>query len=250
MPEHLFDDRTQLHYIVWHKDPTLERFIEQIVEEVKPTCWVETGSHMGWTSMWMARRFPNLQIYTVEVDPGFYAKSKDNLAQFPNVVVEHDTSPKFLERLLPKISDGKPMFWLDAHWWPPVPLRDECKLVSSLPRYVALLDDFSCWEPDFSGDTFYSIAPSRGDAYLNDVSYVCSSLGEQYYRPAWTPGPGAKGVGLFIKGVDYVPPPHMMKPEDMNGFIESRGRSVARRKDELGFVSYPLHPSSGRIVGP
>jgi hypothetical protein len=246
MPEHLFDSRTQLNYIVWHQDPTLELFIRKLIEDVKPDRWVETGTHMGWTSMWVAKNYPSLPLYTVEVDPGFYAKAKDNLEPYPQVTLAHDSSPNFLEKLSPIFKDGLSMFWLDAHWWPPVPLRDECRFVSKLDRYVCLLDDFSCWKPDFSGDTFYTIAPSSGDAYLNDVSYVCSELGEKYYRPVWTPGPGAKGVGMFVKGVDYVPPIELMKPEDLDSFIASRNASCAERVNEPGFVAYPLHPSCGR----
>lgn len=249
MPEHLFDTRTQLHYIVWHKDPTLELYIRSLIETVKPDRWVETGTHMGWTSMWVAKNYPNLPIYTVEVDAGFYEKARDNLAPYPQVTLEHDSSPSFLERHAATFNEGLSMFWLDAHWWPPVPLRDECKIVSRLDRYVCMLDDFSVWQPDFSGDTFYTIAPSSGAAYLNDISYVCSELGEIYHRPAWQPGPGAKGVGLFLKGVEYVPPLEMMKPEDLDTFITSRDKSEKERFNEPGFVVYPLHPSCGRPRG-
>jgi FkbM family methyltransferase len=245
---HMFDPRTQLNFIIWHQDPTLEAFIRKLIDTVKPDRWVETGTHMGWTSMWVAHNYPDLPIFTVEVDPDFYARSKENLAQYPNVTISHDSSPNFLAKLLPTIKEGMTIFWLDAHWWPPVPLREECRLVASLDRYICLLDDFSCWKPDFSGDTFFTIPPSGGDAYLNDISYVCSELGEHYWRPVWTPGQGNKGVGLFTKGTDYVPPPEYMRAEDLNGFIETRGRSKIDRAGEPGFVTYPLHPSSGRSV--
>lgn len=247
-PPHMFDPRTQLHYIVWHKDPKLEAFIRKLITDLKPARWVETGSHMGWTSLWVAQNFPDLPIFTVEVDKQFYDKAKDNLAEFPQATVVHGHSPDFLKILLPRCSDGLTIFWLDAHWWPPVPLREECRVVSQLDRYVALLDDFSVWEPDFSGDTFFSIAPSHGDAYLNDLSYVSSEMGESYWRPSWEPGEGNKGVGMFMKGVEYTPPAEYMKKEDMEGFIASRARSIARRIGEPGFVVYPLHPSSGRTV--
>jgi len=254
-PPHMFDPRTQLNYIVWHNDPKLEAFIRTLIDTVKPCMWIETGAHMGWTSLWIARNYPDLPVFTVEVDKQFYDKAKENLAEFPQVTVVHGHSPDFLKLMLPRISTATvesggrpPIFWLDAHWWPPVPLREECRAVKQLDKYIALLDDFSVWEPDFSGDTFFSVAPSHGDAYLNDVSYVSSELGETYWRPCWECAKDGKGVGMFIKGTFYDPPAEYMKPEDMNGFIASRARSIARRLGEPGFVVYPLHPSSGRTV--
>ena len=151
----------------------------------------------------------------------------------------------FLEKHLAEFREGLTLFWLDAHWWPPVPLRHECEVVAKLDKYVALLDDFSVWEPDFSGDTFFTIAPSSGDAYLNDLSYVSDKLGELYWRPDWEQPKDGKGVGLFLKGVDYDPTPDMKK-ETLDMFIEQRTRSIRKRSWESGFVVYPLHPSCGK----
>ena len=243
----MFDTRTQLSHIIWHGDPMLEAFIKKLIEEVKPDRWVETGSHMGWTSMWVAKTFPGLPVYTVEIDKGFYDKARDNLEEFGDrVKVVHDSSTNFLYKLLPELKQGLSMFWLDAHWWPPVPLREECKIVAGLDKYVCLVDDFSCWKPDFNGDTFFTLPPSAGDAYLNDISYVCSELGESYWRPNWPAGKGYKGVGMFMKGVEYAPPAEFVKHETLDQHIEARERSRIDRAGDPEFVTYPLHPSCGR----
>jgi hypothetical protein len=248
MPKHMFDTRTQLSHIIWHGDPLLEAFIKRLIEEVKPDRWVETGSHMGWTSMWVAKNFPELPIWTVEVDSGFYGKARDNLEEFgPRVRIAHDSSTNFLYKVLPELKEGLSIFWLDAHWYPPVPLREECKIVSGLDRYVCLVDDFSCWEPDFSGDTFFTLPPpANGDGYLNDISYVSSELGETYWRPTWEQPRGGKGVGMFMKGVEYTPPSEYMKRETLDEFIDAKARSIVRRSKEPEFFVYPLHPSCGR----
>lgn len=258
MPEYLFDPRTQLRYLVWHDDPPLERLVRHIVEAVKPYAFVETGTHLGWTSMWFGRNYSNIQIETVDVDKSFSDKARENLAQFPSARVVHGDSRDFMKEIVggylkdleheSPLLNRVPLFWLDAHWWPPVPLKEECAEVAKLPRYVCMIDDFSCWEPDFSGDTFYSIAPSSGDAYLNDISYVAAELGEVYYRPCWEPRPGSKGVGIFIKGVDYVPPADLMRRETMDDFIKLRAVSMERWKNEPGATVYPLHPSCGRKI--
>lgn len=237
MNKHDFDPRTQLHTIVWHGDPTLERLIVDVVERGRPDAFVETGSHMGWTSAWVAERWPKLAVRTVEVDGDYYGKARDNLAPFSNAEIAHGHSVRFLSDLELALSLGTPLFWLDAHWWPPVPLRDECKIVSRLERYICIIDDFQCYRPDFSGDTFFSVAPSHGDAYLNDISYVSSVLGERYWRPTWDPLPGSKGVGLFVKGVDYEPPPDIMRAENLESFVASRPADAP----------YLLHPSCRRL---
>jgi len=246
MAPHMFDPRTQNNYIVWHNDEKLEAFIRQIIETTKPDRWVETGTHMGWTSMWVAKNFPKLPIFTVEIDNEYFRKSCENLAEFPQVTIRQDASPNFLQKLMPLFREGLTMFWLDAHWWPPVPLREECRIVAALDKYVCLIDDFSVWQPDFSGDTFFTLPPCNGDAYLNDISYVSSELGEKYWRPCYESKPGYKGVGLFTKGVPYSPPPEYMRAESLGEFISLRGMSIEKRKNEPDFPIYPLHPSCGR----
>lgn len=215
---HMFDPRTQLNYIVWHNDQRMEEFIRHLIETIKPDRWVETGTHMGWTSMWIAANYPDLPLYTVEVDDEFYRKASENLARWPQVSVTHSSSPEFLTRLYPLLQKGLSIFWLDAHWWPPVPLRQECKIISTLDRYVCLLDDFSCWDPDWSGDTFYGRAPNHGSCHLNDLYYVGPELGYRCWRPSYDPQPGNKGYGLFLKGVEYTrytPPAHLMKMDSI-----------------------------------
>ena len=200
---HDYDERTKTRYQVWHNDRRLEGVITHFVETERPSCFVETGTHMGWTAAWMAARFPWLPIFTVEVDDGFFALSSHNVAEFPTVANSKMGSVVFLEKLVPMLMGGKPMFWLDAHWWPPEPLRDECAIVSKLPKYVAFIDDFQCKSPDFHGDTFnYGRDPVC-------LSYVADILGASCWRPDYPPEQGNVGYGMFIKNVAYTPPRHM-----------------------------------------
>jgi FkbM family methyltransferase len=236
MPQHLFDTRTQLNYVVWHNDSKLEAIIRHVIETVKPDRWVETGSHMGWTSMWIAKNYPDLPIYTVELDPEYHIKSRENLAPFPHVTCYQGDSPTFLKNMLPMLQHGTTVFWLDAHWLPPVPLRRECEVVAKLDHYVCLIDDFYCWKPDFPGDLFLSAPGPDGDpTYHNDISYVASALGEKYWRSAYEKPQDTKGLGMFIKGVDYQPPPELMKHETLAEFFESRPP-----------IPNPIHPSCPR----
>jgi len=210
-----YDSRTQLEYIVWHNDDRLESFIKHLIKTVKPDRWVETGTHMGWTSAWVAENYPGLPLYTIEVDKEFHSLSKQNLEKYPRVYPSFGNSPEFLRKLHPILNRGVSIFWLDAHWWPPVPLLEECKIITSLDRYICLIDDFSCWSPYFEGDIFWSRAPCNGPARYNDLSYLHEIMGKECYRPDYQSVKGNKGYALFTKGVDYIPPSYIMKKETM-----------------------------------
>jgi hypothetical protein len=208
---HPFDARINHGYIVWHDDPNIEALIVDVVNRVDPDVFIETGTHMGWTSHWMARRFLELEIWTCEVDGEYYQKSKENLAGFAGVELTQGDSRGFMREAKKRLeadTSKLPMFWLDAHWYPPVPLREECAVVATLPRYICLLDDLGCEAPHFDGDVFQEL---DGRRVTNNHGYVADILGPNCWRPAYPSWPGCKGVGLFVKGVDYEPPAGLMK---------------------------------------
>jgi len=198
----LFDPRINAHYTVWHEDPNLEALVNHIMETLKPDRFVETGTHMGWTCMYMAKRYPLLPILSVEIDKQYYDISVHNCKPYPNIKLFYMDSRYFLKTIHPILRSGLSLFWLDAHWWNPVPLRTECRIIASLDRYVVLIDDFASKNPDFGGDVF-----PDGE---NNLAYVADILGKRCYVPNYPSlPPYHKGYGLFVKGVDYQPPKTM-----------------------------------------
>jgi len=210
-PPILYDPRTNGTPVIWHKDPNCENLVRDIMEKLKPDRFVETGTHMGWTDMWMADHYPGLPIFSVEIDDQYYAAAVHNCKPYPNIKLFHMSSPEFLKQLYDEFKKGLTLFSLDAHWWSYVPLRDECKVIVTLDRYVALLDDFACNNPRFGGDVFEGNAAKPGTE--NNIDYVADIMGRKHYRPNYVAlPPYHKGYGLFLKGVDYVPP-NTMKEE-------------------------------------
>lgn len=198
----LFDERIKTYYTVWHDDPNLEALVVDVMAKLRPDRFVETGTHMAWTTMWMAERYPDLPIYSAEVDDGYWRASLHNAEPFKNVHLYHMDSRAFLRELMPTLREGLNLFWLDAHWWAPVPLRDECRIVESLDRYACLVDDFGCRDPDFGGDSF--------DGVENNLIYLADIMGPTCWRPCYEPVPPyRKGYGLFLRGVNYWPPETM-----------------------------------------
>jgi len=183
---------------VWHADPKMETLVLDIVEKVAPARFVETGTNMGWTVHWMAKWFPNLWIHTVENDEEYYRLARENMEEVDSFRIQRTLgdSREFLRSHL--LDDGLSFFWLDAHFWDDHPLEEECRIVSQLPRYVVLVDDFHCGE-DFPGDP-------KSPAMV-------TSLGSKYWRPNYSYQHGYSGYALFLKGVDYVPPATMSKHE-------------------------------------
>lgn len=236
----------QIPFTIWHNDDRLIRVVRHIIEVFKPDRWVETGTHMGWTSAWIAENYPHLPIYTVEVMPEYYRKSVENLAAYPNVYPSFGNSVDFMKKLQPIFNRGLSVFWLDAHWWPPVPLREECKVVASLDKYVCIIDDFGCWDPFFEGDVFMKEPVSNVHDVLmtskpkddgtislvNDLSFVADILGKKCLRPTYAWKAGMKGYGIFSKNEDReLFPLDILKAENL-GVEEIRTRSDEYLKKE------------------
>ena len=204
----LYDPRTNGHPVPWHNDPNGEALVLDIMEKLKPARFVETGSHMGWTDMWMAQRYPDLPILTVEVDQEYARTAAANLAPYPHVTAIQGNSPDILRLLREQFNSELTFFFLDAHFWDIVPLREELKVVTSLDRHVTIIDDFFCENPYFGGDTFEGTATKPGKR--NDQQYLADIIGKSIWRPNYPAlPPWHKGYGLIWKGVDYTPPSTM-----------------------------------------
>jgi hypothetical protein len=180
---------------IWHADPRMEALIVDLFEKVKPRQFVETGTHMGWTSHWVASRYPEVTVHTVEILEDYFRLSGENLLGLKNVRRTRADSVAFLRALTPL--PGTTFFWLDAHFHAPNPLPGECRVVAGLTNYACIIDDFHCG-PDFPGD------PSTPEM-------VRSTLGSDYWRPNYTYKTGYSGYAMFLNGVEYEPPKTMRR---------------------------------------
>jgi hypothetical protein len=184
---------------LWHADVRMESLARDMIEKIVPAAWVESGSHLGFTSYWLAQNFPELQIHTVEIDPEFYRMSGENLEGFANVHRNLGDSRTFLREVIPTLT-GPVIFWLDAHWYADHPLLGECEIVAAtdparLPCAV-FVDDFHTG-PEFPGDT-------------NSPPMVVP-LGPDYWVPRYEYKTGFSGYALWLRGLDYAPPTFMKR---------------------------------------
>ena len=75
--------------------------------------WVETGTYMGDTTIFLAKRFP--AIVSIEPSTELFGFAKSRVGRFKNVELLHGTSEEFFEDAILSIAP-KANVWLDGHF--------------------------------------------------------------------------------------------------------------------------------------
>jgi|694.fasta_scaffold47725_4 hypothetical protein len=114
--------------------------------------FVETGarSYNAWNE---PIRYPCFRacgdsaykIFSVDCDEESYRNAKRNFASNPNIVLVNESSEVFLRRIIGQLRDTSPdgvFFFLDAHWGPSWPIRDELATIAGMERFIVAIDDF------------------------------------------------------------------------------------------------------------
>ena len=130
-----------------HGDKIHLNTLRKIIKEHGISSIVETGTYLGYATELFAKTFPDLQIYTCEINKDFYLKAKKNLAEIKNVHVYNESSPEFIESLIKNdLLGDRPFFYLDAHWLDDWPLEKELQLISKkIKTAVISIDDFKVY---------------------------------------------------------------------------------------------------------
>lgn len=137
------------------------RVVGWIIGELQPTHLVETGTHRGSTTEYLARRFRG-PIHGIEIDERYRTFARLRLRDYPWVQLHAGDSVAVLPRLLEAgaLPDGAGFYYLDAHGGPALPLAREIELIlGRRPDAVAMADDFQV--PDDPGYGFDDHGPGR-----------------------------------------------------------------------------------------
>jgi hypothetical protein len=96
------------------RPPAPPRLKHEVLEfhAVPSGVWIETGTHVGTTTEFLAKNFPH--VHSLEPSPSYFSSAKEKF-QGRNVSLYNSTSEALLPVLLPKLS-GDLNFWLDAHF--------------------------------------------------------------------------------------------------------------------------------------
>ncbi len=199
-----------------------DRYLLTLVDTLLQSCdyFVETGTNVGSTLAYVAKRYPDVQCFSCEPDETAYGHASKNTSSYNNVELHRATSNDFLKRMLanPSLLNGRVLFWLDAHGsgfqWP---LRDEIAMVTQhWNEAYLLIDDFLVPELDCFGH----------DAYNGQVcswEYIESSLNPQrdyrLYYPCYTDRTSThhplRGWGL----IDYGHTGELTLPKSLDGKV-------------------------------
>lgn len=186
------------YYEPLHGDKTLKSLMDEIVQNWDATAFVETGTFVGDTAKYVALRYPNVKVFTCEINKRWLKLAKRFCEGISNIEFFQGQSPEFLDGLRDFLKGERPIFWLDAHWGDYWPLVGETKLISSLPRYVIMIDDFEVpGRPRFHYDVYNGVK--------NSLQLHSNVLGGRCYVPNYEPDPTCRnpaGYGVFFKGVE------------------------------------------------
>lgn len=93
--------------------PLAEWFLKKVSETFKVDVFIETGTFNGVTALRSAAVFK--EVHTVELEPDLFKQAQKTLAEYQNVFTYLGNSSTLIPSIAQKI-EGRPLFWLDAHY--------------------------------------------------------------------------------------------------------------------------------------
>jgi zinc-finger of transposase IS204/IS1001/IS1096/IS1165 len=123
--------------------PIRRQAFEGLLKTARINAIVETGTYRGTTTEYMADT--GLPVYTVEAIPRFFGFASARLKNRANVHLILGDSRSFLTKLAgdPAMPKSEVFFYLDAHWYKDLPLRDEVTLIfGRWTNAIVMIDDF------------------------------------------------------------------------------------------------------------
>lgn len=126
----------------------------ELMQLIRFDALVETGSYRGATTRFMAIN-SGIPVVSCESNPRFAYFTARRLARLPNVTVYHQDSRHFLAQLTYPTTHML-FFYLDAHWYGDLPLREEVDIIlARYPDSVIMIDDFEVPnDPDYRFDDY------------------------------------------------------------------------------------------------
>lgn len=116
---------------------------------------IETGSYRGITTSLFARA--GVPVYSIETNPRFAAYSETRLRHEPHVRILRGDSRWQLSRLAKDalVPKRNVFFYLDAHWFDDLPLREEIEIVmQGWEDWVIMVDDFQVPGTTYAYDAY------------------------------------------------------------------------------------------------
>jgi hypothetical protein len=130
---------------------------DEIIAKLEIEAIVETGSYRASTTEYMAGA-TGLPVFSCEIEPRLFAYCRRRLEALPNALVARQDSTAFLKSALwdGRLRGRRVFFYLDAHWYENLPLREEVRLILGADLDpVIMIDDFAVpGEPRYGFDDY------------------------------------------------------------------------------------------------
>ena len=134
-------------------DITVALMVDDLVREYSCDAIAETGCFLGDTTVYLARRYPDLPVYSCDIDAQYAGFTAHRVAGRANARVECADSPSLVAAVSAR--HERPLFFLDAHWGQQWPLGHE---LAAITGGVAVIHDFDTGHPRFAFDTYEGTA--------------------------------------------------------------------------------------------
>ncbi len=121
-----------------------KRVFEELLKKYRFSCIIETGTHVGETTGYLAMR-SKLPVYSSEINRNMCSLARMRLKNISGIHLYHSDSREFIEELSadPEMILNEIFFYLDAHWGKDCPLVDEIEQIASRwKKFVIMIDDF------------------------------------------------------------------------------------------------------------
>lgn len=187
-----------------------DRYLLELVDHLIKNCslFIETGTNVGSTLAYVAKKYPAIQCLSCEPDGDAYGEAVKNTHGLLNVTLYNATSQEFMDIIARERKDvfgEKGFFWLDSHGygfqWP---LREEISFITThFGAAYILVDDFKVPGLDCFGWDEY-------EGQICSFEYISGSIKDRLayslYYPAYTDRTSKhhalRGWGLIAFGHD------------------------------------------------
>ena len=203
---------------VFHGDKYLIDVVDFLIKDRE--YFIETGTNVGSTLAYVARKYPSIKCFSCEPDKIAYKNAKKNTHGYDNVMIYNLTSQKFLVKIKNDcqcIYEKKILFWLDAHGygfkWP---LMFEIEFITKYFNNVfILIDDFKVPGLDCFGFDSYKDQICSFDYIKNAINTDNYNLYYPNYCERTSKHHPLRGWGLISLGkyIDF--------PNNIKNFINS-----------------------------
>src|SRR5438874_2005893 len=83
----------------FHRDRIYRAMMLDLLDAIPFSSFVETGTYRGYSAELVARHWPQLPVFTVEVAEATYRRAKPTLDRYPNVTALLGSSDTVLRQL-------------------------------------------------------------------------------------------------------------------------------------------------------